>query len=37
MGIEYYLPNLNGSRLKIEFDGTNYKEEGKLPSSNHQI
>ena len=31
MGIEYYLPNLNGSRLKIEFDGTNYKEEGKLP------
>lgn len=31
MGIEYFIPNFNGSRLKIEYDGTNYKEEGKLP------
>ncbi len=27
-GIETVLPNLYGIRLKIEYDGTNYKEEG---------
>lgn len=27
-GVELFLPNLKGSRLKIEYDGTNYKEEG---------
>lgn len=27
-GIEYHLPNLNGSRIKVELDGTNYQTEG---------
>ena len=27
-GIEIPLPNLNGLKLKIEYDGTDYKEEG---------
>ena len=27
-GIEIPLPNLNGMKLKIEYDGTDYKEEG---------
>jgi hypothetical protein len=27
-GIEYYLPNFKGSRLKVELDGTNYLTEG---------
>jgi hypothetical protein len=27
-GAEIFIPNLNGARLKIEYDGTNYLEEG---------
>ena len=27
-GAEIFLPNLNGSRIKIEYDGTDYKDEG---------
>lgn len=27
-GIEYFLPNLRGARIKIELDGINYQEEG---------
>ncbi len=27
-GAEIFLPNLNGSRIKIEYDGTNYEDEG---------
>lgn len=27
-GVEIFLPNLWGGRLKVEYDGTNYKEEG---------
>jgi len=27
-GAEIFLPNLNGSRLKIEYDGVDYEEEG---------
>ncbi len=30
-GIELYLPYLNGARLKLEYDGVNYKEEGFPP------
>jgi len=27
-GAEIYIPNMNGARFKIEFDGTNYEQEG---------
>ena len=27
-GLEYYLPNANGLRFKIEYDGTDYSTEG---------
>ena len=27
-GIETTLPNLNGLRVKVEYDGTDYKQEG---------
>ncbi|MDA9626388.1 YjbH domain-containing protein [Pseudomonadota bacterium] len=27
-GIEYILPNVNGARLTVEYDGTNYQKEG---------
>ena len=27
-GVEIFLPNMNGSRLKLELDGTNYEKEG---------
>jgi hypothetical protein len=27
-GIEYIIPNVNGLRLSLEYDGTNYKKEG---------
>jgi hypothetical protein len=27
-GMEIFLPNLRGARIKIEYDGTNYKAEG---------
>ncbi len=27
-GAEIFLPNLNGSRIKIEYDGTDYEDEG---------
>jgi len=30
-GIELFLPNLGGSRIKLEYDGTNYGEEGFNP------
>ncbi len=30
-GAEIFLPNLKGARLKIEYDGTNYSEEGFRP------
>lgn len=30
-GIELYLPYLNGARVKLEYDGVNYKEEGFPP------
>jgi hypothetical protein len=30
-GIELYLPYLNGARLKIEYDGVDYDEEGFPP------
>ncbi len=30
-GIEWYLPYLNGARLKVEYDGIDYKKEGFPP------
>lgn len=27
-GIEYYIPNFNGARIKIEYDSTDYTKEG---------
>ena len=30
-GIEYFIPKLSGSRIKLELDGTNYLEEGIKP------
>lgn len=27
-GAEIFIPNLNGSRFKVEYDGTNYEKEG---------
>ena len=30
-GIEWFLPNRNGLRMKIEYDGTNYVTEGPEP------
>jgi len=27
-GFEYYLPNMHGARIKVEYDTTNYKKEG---------
>ena len=27
-GLEWYIPNAHGARFKIEYDGTNYLEEG---------
>ena len=30
-GVELYLPYLNGARLKLEYDGVNYVEEGFPP------
>lgn len=32
-GLEYYLPKSKGIRLKIEYDGTNYKTENDIPLS----
>ncbi|EKO36033.1 putative uncharacterized lipoprotein YjbH [SAR86 cluster bacterium SAR86E] len=31
LGAEYYIPRSKGLRLKIEFDGTNYKTENDIP------
>ena len=31
LGIEYFIPNLNGARFKIEYDTTNYSLEGPKP------
>ena len=30
-GFEYFIPKLKGSRLKVEFDPTNYETEAKVP------
>ena len=30
-GLEYVFPNLKGLRLKVEYDGTNYRTEGQEP------
>jgi len=30
-GIEWFLPHLNGARLKLEYDGIDYKKEGFPP------
>ncbi len=30
-GIEYFVPKSKGLRLKLEYDGTNYKKEGRKP------
>jgi hypothetical protein len=32
-GVEIYLPYMNGARLKIEYDGVDYKKEGFPPVS----
>ena len=32
-GIEYFVPKLKGMRIKLEYDGTNYKTENKFPLS----
>ena len=32
-GIEYYVPKFKGMRIKLEYDGTNYKTENNLPLS----
>ena len=32
-GVEYFVPNMRGLRLKLEYDGTNYKTEGVEPLS----
>lgn len=30
-GVEYFLPNMNGARIKVEYDTTNYTKEGPKP------
>jgi len=30
-GIEYFVPKFKGMRIKLEYDGTNYKTEGPTP------
>jgi hypothetical protein len=32
-GVEYFIPKFHGARIKFEFDGTNYKNEGPKPLS----
>jgi hypothetical protein len=32
-GIEYYVPRFKGMRIKLEYDGTNYKTESEVPLS----
>ena len=32
-GVEYFVPNMRGLRLKLEYDGTNYETEGVEPLS----
>ena len=32
-GIEYFIPKFKGMRIKLEYDGTNYKTENRLPIS----
>jgi hypothetical protein len=33
LGMEYYIPKFHGIRLKLEYDGTNYKTENGIPLS----
>jgi hypothetical protein len=28
-GVEYYIPNFHGAKIKLEYDGTNYETEGR--------
>ena len=35
-GIEVYLPNARGSRIKIEYDGTDYSNEGFNPGKGNE-
>lgn len=35
-GIELYLPNAGGSRIKLEYDGTNYGNEGFNPGQGNE-
>ena len=35
-GIEIYLPNARGSRFKLEYDGTNYSNEGFNPGQGNE-
>ena len=32
-GIEYFIPKFKGMRIKLEYDGTNYKTENNIPIS----
>ena len=32
-GIEYFIPKFKGMRVKLEYDGTNYKTENNIPIS----
>jgi hypothetical protein len=32
-GLEYFIPKFKGMRIKLEYDGTNYKTEGDIPIS----
>ena len=34
-GLEYYVPKFKGMRIKLEYDGTNYKTESSKPISQH--
>jgi len=32
-GVEYFIPKFKGMRIKLEYDGTNYKTENNIPIS----
>ena len=35
-GVEYYIPKFHGVRLKLEYDGTDYKTENGIPLSQNK-
>ena len=35
-GLEYFIPNARGARLKLEYDGTNYGNEGFNPGQGNE-